>query len=74
MGFERAETPEKRSAPAARGLPRPVRVCTAAVGVGVGSARVVVCGIGTASVGCRKGFFGGLASKTSATEFRLALG
>ena len=62
--------PKKRSAPAARGLPRTVWVCTAAVG----SARVVVCGIGTASVGCRKGFFGGLATKVSATGFRLALG
>ena len=44
--------PKKRSAPAARGLPQTVRVCTAAVSVGVGSARVVVCGIGTALVGC----------------------
>jgi hypothetical protein len=49
-------------------------MCTAAVGIGVGSARVVVCGIGTASVGCRNGFFGGLATKISATEFGLALG
>ena len=32
-------------------------------GAGVGSARVVVCGIGTASVGCRKGVFGVLATK-----------
>ena len=66
--------PKTRSAPAARGLPRTVRVCTAAVGGPVGSVRVVVCGIGPALVGCQNGFFGGLASKISATEFGLALG
>ena len=57
----------------ARGLPWTVRVHTAAVGP-VGNARVVVCGIGMALVGCQNGFFGGLASKISATEFGLALG
>jgi hypothetical protein len=40
----------------------------------VGSARVVVRGIGTAPVGYQNGFFGGTASKICATEFRLALG
>ena len=40
----------------------------------MGSARVVVCEIGTASLGCQNGFFGGLATKISATEFGLALG
>jgi hypothetical protein len=47
---------------------------TAAVGGPVSSARVGVCGSGTAPGGCQHVDLGGLASKISATEFGLALG
>jgi hypothetical protein len=40
----------------------------------VGSARVVVCEIDTALVGCQNDFFGALATKICATEFGLVLG
>jgi hypothetical protein len=52
-------------------------VCTPAVSGPVGSAPVVVCGIGTALaqlVGYPQGFFGALAGKISAAGFGLAPG